>query len=333
MTFVNYPYLLLLLLLPAYIAWYVVAHKKIEPTMRISSVEAFRGVAPSLRERMLHLPFVLRCLCFVFAIVALARPQVDTHRQPRSVEGIDIMLCMDVSTSMLAEDLKPNRTEASKQVAFDFIKDRPNDNIGLTIFAGDAFTQCPITTDHAALFNLLKATSSDIAAQGIISDGTAIGEGLANSVSRLKESKAKSKVVILLTDGTNNAGEISPKTAAEVAKSFNVRVYTIGVGTNGEAACPVVVNGRVEYMKMTVEIDMQTLKEIARTTGGKCFRATDNNKLAAVYDEIDRLEKSKLSVKDYSHNDDLFPLFVLLALISLLLEQTLRYTWLRRIPT
>lgn len=332
MNFINYPYLFLLLLIVPYLVWYILCHRKVEPTLQFSCLAAFRNVRHNLRERLLHVPFILRVLCFVFAIIALSRPQIETRAIPKNVEGIDIMLCMDVSTSMLAEDLEPNRIEASKQVAFNFIKDRLNDNIGLTIFAGDAFTQCPMTTDHAALFNILKHTGSDIAATGIISDGTAIGEGLANSVSRLKESKAKSKVVILLTDGTNNSGMISPQTAADVAKNFNVRVYTIGVGTNGEAPCPVNINGTVQYMNMPVEIDMQTLSAIAKTTGGKSYRATDNNKLAAVYDEIDKLEKSKLSVQDFGHPEDLFPIFVFLAVICLLTEEILKYTYLRRIP-
>lgn len=332
MIFEDPLYLLLLVLLIPYIIWYIRCHRHVEPTLQLSSLESFRDVPTSWRERLLHLPFILRVLCLTLAVVALARPQSDTEVAPKTVEGIDIMLCMDVSTSMLAEDLEPNRIEASKQVAYEFIKDRPNDNIGLTIFAGDAFTQCPMTTDHSALFNLLKHTSSDIAATGVISDGTAIGEGLANSVSRLKESKAKSKVVILLTDGTNNAGEISPQTSAEVAKAFGIRVYTIGVGTNGTAPYPVNNNGFIEYHNLPVEIDMQTLKGISDATGGKSYRATDNSKLAAVYAEIDKLEKSKLSVQSYGHHEDLFPIFVLVALLLLVSEQTLRLTILRRIP-
>lgn len=332
MTFVNPLYLLLLTLVPALLVWYILTHRRHDATVRMSTVEAFRHVGKSLRERMLHVPFALRLLAITAAILALARPQIERTSQPRTVEGIDIMLCMDVSTSMLAEDLQPNRTEASKQVAEDFIKDRPNDNIGLTVFAGDAFTQCPMTTDHSALFNLLSQTSSEIVTRGVVSDGTAIGDGLINSVSRLKESKAKSRVVILLTDGTNNSGEISPQTAADVAKSFGCRVYTIGVGTNGEAAFPVAVGGRVQYVRAPVEIDMQTLQSIAKTTGGKCFRATDNTSLSNIYDEIDRLEKSKLAVVDYGHPYDLFPAFLLFALLLLLAEQVLRYAYLRRIP-
>lgn len=332
MTFANYPYLLLLLLVPVLLVWYILRHGQQEPTLKISSVEAFRGVAPSLRERLLHLPFALSLLAVVAVILALARPQVESHAQPRTVEGIDIMLCMDVSTSMLAEDLQPNRTEASKQVAEDFIRNRPDDNIGLTIFAGDAFTQCPMTTDHEALFNLLAATGSDIVTRGVVSDGTAIGDGLINSVSRLRASKAKSRVVILLTDGTNNSGEISPQTAADVARRFGIRVYTIGVGTNGEAAFPVAVNGQVQYVRAPVEIDMQTLRAIAKTTGGRSYRATDNTSLSDIYAEIDRLEKSRLAVADYAHPLDLFPYLLLLAIACLLTAEVLRYSYLRRIP-
>ena len=239
---------------------------------------------------------------------------------------------MDVSTSMLAEDLKPNRLEAAKQVASEFIAGRPNDNIGLTIFAGEAFTQCPMTTDHAVLLNLFHGLKTDMAQTGMIEDGTAVGMGIANAVSRLKDSKAKSKVVILLTDGTNNAGDISPMMAAEIAKSFGVRVYTIGVGTNGLAPYPMPVAGGVQYLNIPVEIDTKTLAAIAGKTDGEFYRATDNKKLEEVYKDIDKLEKTKLNVKQYSKRYEAYALFAWIAVVSLLLEILLRMTILKKIP-
>ena len=243
------------------------------------------------------------------------------------MEGIDIMLAIDVSTSMLAEDLKPNRLEAAKEVAAEFVNGRPNDNIGITLFAGESFTQCPLTVDHAVLLNFIHGTRC-----GLIEDGTAVGMGIANAVSRLKESKAKSKVVILLTDGTNNRGDISPLTAAEIAKSFGIRVYTIGVGTNGEAPYPYPVGGTVQYVNMKVEIDEKTLAQIASTTEGNYFRATSNSKLKEVYEEIDKLEKTKLNVKEFSKREEAYRGFAWVAFLSFLLELLLRYTILRRIP-
>ena len=242
------------------------------------------------------------------------------------------MLAMDVSTSMLAEDLKPNRIEAAKQVAAEFIAGRPNDNIGLSIFAGEAFTQCPMTTDHASLMNLLQNVRTDIAARGLIEDGTAIGMGLANAVSRLKDSKAKSKVVILLTDGSNNRGDISPMTAAEIAKSLGIRVYTIGVGTNKVAPYPMPVAGGVQYVNIPVEIDNQTLSEIAAATEGDFYRATNTKELRKIYHEIDQLEKSKIDVQRYSRRYEAYQVFALGALLALLLEVLLRITIFRRIP-
>jgi Ca-activated chloride channel family protein len=248
------------------------------------------------------------------------------------MEGIDIMLAMDVSTSMLAEDLKPNRMEAAKQVAADFIIGRPNDNIGLSIFAGEAFTQCPMTTDHASLLNLLQNVRTDIAQRGLIEDGTAIGMGLANAVSRLKDSKAKSKVVILLTDGSNNRGDLSPMTAAEIAKSFGVRVYTIGVGTNKVAPYPMPVAGGIQYVNMPVEIDTKTLSEIASATDGDFYRATNNQELKQIYKEIDKLEKSKLNVKKFSKRYEAYQPYAILAALLLLLEMLLRITVFRKLP-
>ncbi|MBR5061400.1 MAG: VWA domain-containing protein, partial [Prevotella sp.] len=244
----------------------------------------------------------------------------------------DIMLAMNVSTSMLAEDLSPNRMEAAKNVAGEFISDRPNDNIGLTIFAGEAFTQCPMTTDHLSLLNLLQGVRTDIAARGLISDGTAVGMGLANAVSRLKESKAKSKVVILLTDGSNNMGDISPMTAAQIAKSLGIRVYTIGVGTNKVAPYPMMVGGNVQYVNIPVEIDTKTLSDIAATTDGNFYRATNNRELKQIYKDIDQLEKTKMSVKTFSKRYEAYQPFALAAMLCLLLEILLRTTVLRRIP-
>ena len=277
MEFVNKEYFILLTLLIPYIIWYWRNRKHSEPTMRVSTVAAYYKAPKSWRQRIVHAPMVLRCLAFVMIVCVMARPQTRNSWDNKSVEGIDIMLAMDVSTSMLAEDLKPNRLEAAKNVAAEFVAGRPNDNIGLTIFAGESFTQCPMTTDHASLLNLLGSVRTDIAARGIISDGTAIGMGLANAVSRLKESKAKSKVVILLTDGSNNMGDISPMTSAEIAQSLGVRVYTIAVGTNKVAPYPVPVAGGVQYVNMPVEIDTKTLSEIAQITNANSYRATSTN--------------------------------------------------------
>ena len=243
------------------------------------------------------------------------------------------MLAMDVSTSMLAEDLTPNRIEAAKKVAAEFIADRPNDNIGLTIFAGESFTQCPMTIDHASLLNLLHNVRADIAARGLIQDGTAIGMGLANAVARLKDSKAKSKVIILLTDGSNNMGDISPMTAAEIAKSLGIRVYTIGAGTNGTARYPMPVGGGVQYVNLPVEIDTKTLNEISNATDGKFFRATNTQELQQIYQEIDQLEKTKLNVKRFSKRYEAYQPFALAAILTLLLELLLRVTIFRRIPS
>ena len=276
-------------------------------------------------------PMALRCIAFILIVVALARPQTRNAWNEKTVEGIDIMLAMDVSTSMLAEDLKPNRIEAAKAVAGEFIADRPNDNIGLTIFAGEAFTQCPMTVDHASLQNLLNNTRTDIAAQGLISDGTAIGMGLANAVSRLKNSKSKSKVVILLTDGSNNMGDISPMTAAQIAKSLGIRVYTIGVGTTGVAPYPMPVAGGVQYVNMPVEIDDETLKGIAATSDGNFYRATNNKELIQIYKDIDQLEKTRQNVKKYSKRYEAYQPFAIAALLIMLLEALLRLTVFRKV--
>ncbi len=332
MEFASKGYFLLLLLLIPYILWYFLYRRKNVPTMRMSDTHMYRFAPKSMRVRLIHLPMVLRCICFVLIVCAMARPQTHTSWDNKTVEGIDIMLAMDVSTSMLAEDLKPNRIEAAKDVATEFISGRPNDNIGLTIFAGEAFTQCPMTTDHASLLRLLQDTRTDIAARGLIDDGTAVGMGLANAVSRLKDSKAKSKVVILLTDGSNNMGDISPMTAAEIAKSFGIRVYTIGVGTNKVAPYPMPVAGGVQYVNIPVEIDTQTLRDIAQTTDGNFYRATNNAELKKIYKDIDKLEKTKFNVSHFAKRYEAYQPFALAALLVLLVEILLRLTWFRRIP-
>ena len=332
MEFVNKEYLLLLLLLIPYVLWYLLYRKKSEPTMQMSDTNAYRYAPKSLRQRLVWLPDVLRMLTFVLVVVCLARPQTHNSWGKRTTEGIDIMLAMDVSTSMLAEDLKPNRIEAAKDVAAEFISGRPNDNIGLTIFAGEAFTQCPMTTDHTSLLNMLQSVRTDIAARGLIQDGTALGMGLANAVSRLKDSKAKSKVVILLTDGSNNMGDISPLTAAQIAKSFGIRVYTIGVGTNKVAPYPVQVAGTVQYVNMPVEIDTKTLSDISAITDGNFYRATNNRQLKQIYHDIDQLEKTKMNVKKYSRYYEAYQPFAIAAIFFLLLEILLRNTVLRRLP-
>lgn len=332
MKFANQEYLFLLLLIIPYLLWYVLYRKKTEPTIRMSDTFAFRYAPKSWKVRLMPLQLLLRILVFVLVVLILARPQTSNSWKSKTVEGIDIMLAMDVSTSMLAEDLKPNRIEAAKNVAAEFIAGRPNDNIGLTIFAGEAFTQCPMTIDHSSLLNLLHNVRTDIAAVGLIEDGTAIGMGLANAVSRLKDSKAKSKVVILLTDGSNNRGDLSPMTAAEIAKSLGIRVYTIGVGTNKTAPYPMPVAGGVQYVNIPVEIDSKTLSEIAAATDGDFYRATNTRELQQIYKEIDQLEKSKLNVKNFSKKYEAYQPFALAAVILLLLEILLRVTIFRRIP-
>ena len=331
MEFANKEYLFLLLLIIPYLIWYLMYRKKSEPTMRMSDTRAYRYAPRSWRVTLMPVQLLLRLAVFTLLVLVLARPQTQNSWKNETMEGIDIMLAMDVSTSMLAEDLKPNRIEAAKQVAADFIIGRPNDNIGLTIFAGEAFTQCPMTTDHASLLNLLHNIRTDIA-QRLIEDGTAIGMGLANAVSRLKDSKAKSKVVILLTDGSNNRGDLSPMTAAEIAKSFGIRVYTIGVGTNKVAPYPMPVAGGVQYVNIPVEIDTKMLSDIAAATDGDFYRATNNKELQQIYKEIDKLEKSKLNVKKYNKRYEAYQPYAIAAIILLLLEILLRITVFRKLP-
>ena len=315
-----------------YILWYFLYSKKKEPTMQMGDTYVYLLAPKSWRMRLIHAPMLLRSMAFIMIVCVLARPQTHNSWDKKSVEGIDIMMAMDVSTSMLAADLKPNRMEAAKSVAAQFIADRPDDNIGLTIFAGEAFTQCPMTTDHASLLSLLHNVRTDIAATGLISDGTAVGMGLANAVSRLKTSKTKSRVVILLTDGSNNMGDISPMTSAQIAKSLGIRVYTIGVGTNKTAPYPMQVAGTTQYINMAVEIDTKTLADIAAVTGGNFYRATNNSELKQIYKDIDKLEKSKMNVKTFSKRYEAFQPFAMLAVLFILMELLLRNTVLRRIP-
>ena len=328
MIFANPTYLYLLLLLIPMIGWYVYKLSKNQASLQVSSTEGFDAPgASSWKVWLRHIPFILRMAAVAVLIVILARPQSTNSWQNSSTEGIDIVLAMDISTSMMAQDLKPNRLEASKDVASAFINGRPNDNIGLVVFAAESFTQCPLTTDHTVLLNLFKDVQP-----GIIQDGTAIGLGLANAVSRIKDSQAKSKVIILLTDGVNNRGDISPLTAAEIAKQFGIRVYTIGVGTNGMAPYPYPVGNTVQYINMPVEIDEKTLTQIAGTTDGNYFRATSNSKLKEVYEEIDKLEKTKLNVKEYSKREEDYRWFALAAFLCVLLEVLLRNSILKKIP-
>lgn len=335
MEFESPLYFILLLLLVPYIIWYFLLRnngkRKAEVSICLSDTNVYRNAPVSWRVRLMGVPMALRCIAFILIVIALARPQTRNAWNEKTVEGIDIMLAMDVSTSMLAEDLKPNRIEAAKAVAGEFIADRPNDNIGLTIFAGEAFTQCPMTVDHASLQNLLNGTRTDIAAQGLISDGTAIGMGLANAVSRLKNSKSKSKVVILLTDGSNNMGDISPMTAAQIAKSLGIRVYTIGVGTTGVAPYPMPVAGGIQYVNMPVEIDTKTLEGIAATSDGNFYRATNNKELVQIYKDIDKLEKTRQNVKKFSKRYEAYQPFAIAAALILLLEVLLRLTVFRKV--
>ncbi|MBR5038636.1 MAG: VWA domain-containing protein [Prevotella sp.] len=332
MKFVNQEYLLLLLLLIPYIIWYLLYRKKSEPTIQMSDTFAYRYAPKSLRQRLVWLPALLRMITFVLIVLVLARPQTHDSWGKRTSEGIDIMLAMDVSTSMLAQDLKPNRIEAAKSVAAEFISGRPDDNIGLTIFAGEAFTQCPMTTDHTSLLTLLKDVRTDIAERGLIEDGTAIGMGLANAVSRLKDSKTKSKVVILLTDGSNNMGDISPLTAAQIAKSLGIRVYTIAVGSKKVAPYPMQVGGTIQYVNVRVDVDTKTLSDIAATAEGHFYRATNTAELKKIYQDIDKLEKTKMEVKKFSKHYEAYQPFAIAAILCLLLEIILRITWFRRIP-
>lgn len=328
MRFAN-PYLLwLLVLLAPMIAYYIYRTLQGGAAIRISTIEGVRRAPRTLRYWLRHAPFVLRCAAFVLLVVALARPQDVDEQRRSSAEGIDIMLAVDVSGSMLARDFKPDRITAAKEVAGRFIADRYGDRLGLVVFAGEAFTQGPLTTDQSTLQTMLSRIRS-----GIIEDGTAIGNGLATAINRLRESDAKSKVIILLTDGVNNRGEIAPLMAADIAADMGIKVYTIGVGTRGKAPYPVVdMFGNMSFQPMDVEIDEKTLEGIAERTGGRYFRATDNDKLQSIYDEINQLEKSKVEVTDYTVYHERFLALLLAALGVLLLEFVFSNIILKRIP-
>jgi Ca-activated chloride channel family protein len=326
-TFANPELLYLLFLLVPLLGWYIWKERDAFAVIRFSSIRVFEEKATGIRPLLRHLIFALRMFVIALVIMVLARPQSTNRWQDVSTEGIDIMIALDISGSMLAQDLRPNRLEASKNVAIEFISGRETDRMGLVVYSGESFTQCPLTSDHAVLINLFKDIES-----GMIEDGTAIGMGLANAVTRLKDSKAISKVIILLTDGVNNRGAIAPLTAAEIAKTFGIRVYTIGVGTRGMAPVPVQTPYGTRYQNAKVEIDEQTLKQIADATDGRYFRATDNEKLREIYREIDQMEKSKIDVREYSKKEEEYMRFGLLATILFLIEILLRYLVFRNIP-
>lgn len=327
MTFANPYYLLLLLLIIPLVAYYIYRQHTLTAEIKFSSLQAFSSVKKTYKHYLRHLPFVLHLLAMAALIVALARPQKSDSWSNKTTEGIDIVMALDISSSMLAEDLKPNRLDAAKQVATQFVMQRPNDNVGLVVFSGESFTQCPLTMNHSELVNLLRGVKC-----GMIEDGTAIGSGLATAVNRIKDSKAKSKVVILLTDGSNNRGQIAPVTAGEIAKSFGVRVYTIGVGSRGTAPYPFQTPYGVQYRDVEVDIDETTLQQIADITGGTYFRATNTDALAQIYDEIDQMEKTKIQVNEYSKKEELYHWFILAMLVCLLGEMLLRQTVFKSIP-
>ncbi|EJX03872.1 von Willebrand factor type A domain protein [gut metagenome] len=334
MTFANVEYLLLLLLLIPFIVWHFLLKRRQEPSVKMATTVAYQHLPLTPRIALIHLPFVLRMLTFILVVLVMARPQTAEALHEDEVEGIDIMMAMDVSTSMLTPDIKPNRIEAAKEVAYEFINNRPYDNIGLTLFGGEAFMQCPLTTDHKALLSMFGQVSCDLQARGILSPGTAIGMGLSNAVSHLEKSGAKSKVVILLTDGVDNTGDISPQMAADLAKQCGVRVYTISLGSEGSSrqAVQQLPNGELYEADVTNTSDPEVLRKIAETTGGKFYLATSKGKLRDIYSDIDAMEKSKLKVLNYSKKYEAYQFFALAALVVFLLEVVLRLTWFRRMP-
>ncbi len=324
-----YPWVLYALsVLPLMFIWYWFRGRKKQPSISYSSLKIFRAVSPNWKERLRHLPFILRCFAVGLLIIALARPQSFSSGENIYTEGIDIAMVLDISGSMLAEDFKPNRLDAAKIVIDQFIQARVSDRIGLVIFSREAFTQCPLTIDYSVLRNLLKEIKS-----GMIEDGTAIGNAIANGVNRLKDSDAKSRVIILLTDGINNAGEVNPISAAQIAKTFGIRIYTIGVGTRGEAPYPVQTPFGLKYQMVPVEIDEAVLKEIASTTNGQYFRATNNKALSQIYSEIDKMEKTRVEVTSYKNAKELFYNWLLGGLILLFIEVGISRTILRRLPS
>jgi Ca-activated chloride channel family protein len=325
--FANPAFLWLFVLLPAigYYLWR--RRKKMTMVLQFSSLQIFDKIPITLRERMRHLPLALRMAALALLIIALARPQSISDKQNISTEGIDIVLELDISGSMMAEDFNPNRIEAAKQVATEFVDGRSNDRIGLVVFSAESFTQCPLTTDYPVLKNLLREVKN-----GMIADGTAIGLAIANGVNRLKDSKAKSKVTILLTDGVNNRGEIDPLTAARIAATYGIRIYTVGVGAHGEAPYPVQTQFGIRRQMVPVDIDEKVLTQVAEMTGGKYYRATDNRKLKAIYKEIDQLERTKIEVTAYKRYSELYGIWLLAGLIALMMEVGLTLSVLRKNP-
>lgn len=327
MSYANPEYFWFYLIFVPLIAWYVWKQHTMNATIQMSSLSAFAGMSKSYKYYLRHLPFALRCIALGLIIFVLARPQSTSNWSNSTTEGIDIVMAIDLSGSMQAQDLKPNRLDAAINVATEFVAGRQNDKMGLVVFAGESFTQCPLTTDQAVLINLFHAIPSIE-----LQDGTAIGMGLSTAVARIKDSEAKSKVIILLTDGENNAGQITPETAAELAKTFGIRVYTIGVGTNGTAPFPVQTAFGLRYQQVPVKIDEDLLRKIAKDTGGEYFRATDNEALKAIYARIDELEKTKIEKKEYSKKMEEYWRYAILALLILGIEMLLRNTLLRTTP-
>lgn len=326
--FANPQLLWLLLVLVPLTGYYIFRARQGGATLQVSSVGGLGRAGHGVKYTLRHLPFVLRCAAIALVILALARPQSSTSNETSTTEGIDIVLSLDISGSMLARDFKPDRITAAKEITRDFIAGRTNDRIGLVVFAGESFTQSPLTTDKATLITLLSRLHS-----GMIEDGTAIGNGLATAVNRLRESTAASKVIVLLTDGVNNSGQVAPLTAAEIAAAFGIRVYTVGVGTEGMAPYPFYDRfGRITYQPAPVEIDEEVLTRISEMTGGRYFRATDNNKLQGIYQEIDALEKTKIETDSRTEWFEKFMPYALAALVLVVIELLLRYFYLRRIP-
>ncbi len=324
----EYPKLLWLLVVPVLMILHYLYLELCgrNPHFRVSSIIPWKKGGKSAMAYLRHLPFLFRIAALSLIVVAIARPRSSSNMEKIDTEGIDIMFAMDVSTSMLARDFTPDRISAAKDIAIEFIAQRPSDRMGIVVFAGESYTQCPLTTDRATLINLMKEVQT-----GLIEDGTAIGNGLSTAVARLKDSNAKSRVVILLTDGVNNSGEISPETAAEIAKTYGVRVYTIGVGANGQAPYPMITPWGVEMQNVQVEIDENLLRHIAETTGGKYFRATDNTKLAEIYGEINKMEKAKTTIDSFPIYKELYTGYAVAALLCLLLEMLSRLL-IRRLP-
>ena len=328
MQFAHPGYLWLLLILVPIIVWYVFKHREAHPALHISSTLPFSEVGRSYKEYLMHSLFVLRLFTITCVIVILARPQTHDSWNTTNTEGIDIILALDVSPSMLAKDFTPDRLEAAKKVAINFVSSRESDNIGVVMFAEECLTGVPMTMDRSILTNYIQGIQMNM-----LGSSTAIGDGIITSVNRIKNGKAKSKIIILLTDGSNNSGIVAPKTAAEVAKKFGVKIYTIGIGTNGTALFPQISYfGKIEYVPQEVVIDEATLKEIAAATGGKYFRATGNNVLQDVFDQIDQLEKTEMDIRNFSHTEDNYWIWAIMALASLSLELILRHTLLRTIP-